>query len=219
MLSRIKKGLTGRTFYDEFELIVSGIVLFLVSAVIVYTTILTSIELFRDFLLGMRFMDAEVFKETFGWLDPDHLDPLGIQPLNHIRLAAASRIDTSQHHRTDHNHGHSPKTYFIGLRVGHPGDVARTWRSRTLPRGTLLAHCWCRAEEALQSPGALNLAQHRRQRSQRRAGCAAPEDARQPRARPRFRKGRAWRARSRSRPLTARETVLHSRKTSPIIED
>jgi len=51
MLSRIKKGLTGRSFYDQFELIVSGVVLFLVSAVIVYTTILTSIRLFQDFLL------------------------------------------------------------------------------------------------------------------------------------------------------------------------
>jgi hypothetical protein len=30
MLSRIKKELTGRSFYDQFELIVSGTVLFLV---------------------------------------------------------------------------------------------------------------------------------------------------------------------------------------------
>ncbi|HEY3617272.1 MAG TPA: hypothetical protein VGK96_10695 [Candidatus Sulfotelmatobacter sp.] len=43
MLSRISKALTGRTLYDQFELIVSGIVLFLVSAVIVFTTILTTI--------------------------------------------------------------------------------------------------------------------------------------------------------------------------------
>ena len=66
MLSRIKKGLTGRTFYDQFELIVSGIVLFLVSTVIIYTTILTSIVLIHDFLMGMAFIDAEVFKDTFG---------------------------------------------------------------------------------------------------------------------------------------------------------
>ena len=66
MLSRISKALTGRTLYDQFELIVSGIVLFLVSAVIVFTTILTAIELIRDFLMGMKFLDAEVFKDTFG---------------------------------------------------------------------------------------------------------------------------------------------------------
>jgi hypothetical protein len=51
MFSRIKKGLTGRTFYDQFELIVSGIVLFLVSTVIIYTTILTSIVLIHDFMM------------------------------------------------------------------------------------------------------------------------------------------------------------------------
>ena len=66
MLSRISKALTGRTLYDQFELIVSGIVLFLVSTVIVFTTILTTIELIRDFLTGIKFLDAEVFKDTFG---------------------------------------------------------------------------------------------------------------------------------------------------------
>ena len=66
MLSRISKALTGRTLYGQFELIVSGIVLFLVSTVIVFTTILTTIELIQDFLMGMKFLDAEVFKDTFG---------------------------------------------------------------------------------------------------------------------------------------------------------
>jgi len=40
MLSRIKRELTERTVYEQFELIVSGVVLFLVSAIIVYTTYL-----------------------------------------------------------------------------------------------------------------------------------------------------------------------------------
>ena len=84
MLSRIKKGLTGRSFYDQFELIVSGIVLFLVSAVIVYTTILTSIRLFQDFLLGMKFMDAEVFKDTFGLI----LTVLILLEFNHSIISA-----------------------------------------------------------------------------------------------------------------------------------
>ena len=66
MLSRIGKALTGRTLYDQFELIVSGIVLFLVSVVIVFTTVLTTIQVTRDFLMGMKFLDAEVFKDTFG---------------------------------------------------------------------------------------------------------------------------------------------------------
>jgi uncharacterized membrane protein (DUF373 family) len=34
--------------------------------VIVFTTILTTIELIRDFLTGIKFLDAEVFKDTFG---------------------------------------------------------------------------------------------------------------------------------------------------------
>ena len=84
MLSRIKKGLTGRSFYDQFELIVSGIVLFLVSAVIVYTTILTSIRLFQDFLLGMKFMDAEVSKDTFGLI----LTVLILLEFNHSIISA-----------------------------------------------------------------------------------------------------------------------------------
>lgn len=84
MLSRIKKGLAGRTFYDQFELVVSGIVLFLVSAVIVYTTILTSIELFQDFFLGMKFMDADVFKDTFGLI----LTILILLEFNHSIISA-----------------------------------------------------------------------------------------------------------------------------------
>src|SRR5215472_8039316 len=66
MLLGIKTALAGRTFYERFELIVSGIVLFLVSTVIVYTTVLTSITLIGDFLAGMQFMEAGVFKDTFG---------------------------------------------------------------------------------------------------------------------------------------------------------
>jgi uncharacterized membrane protein (DUF373 family) len=80
MVSRIKKALTGRTFYDQFELIVSGVVLFLVSAVIVYTTI-------RDFLLGMDFIDAEVFKDTFGLI----LTILILLEFNHSIVSALRR--------------------------------------------------------------------------------------------------------------------------------
>jgi hypothetical protein len=53
--------------------------------------------------MGMKFLDAEVFKDTFGLI----------------------------------------------LRIRHPGDVARTRRSRTRPWGALLAHCGRRAEGAL----------------------------------------------------------------------
>jgi uncharacterized membrane protein (DUF373 family) len=87
MLSRIKKGLTGRTFYDQFELIVSGIVLFLVSMVIIYTTILTSIVLIHDFLMGMAFIDAEVFKDTFGLI----LTILILLEFNHSIVSALRR--------------------------------------------------------------------------------------------------------------------------------
>ena len=87
MLSRLKKGLTGRTFYDQFELIVSGIVLFLVSTVIIYTTILTSIVLIHDFLMGMAFIDAEVFKDTFGLI----LTILILLEFNHSIVSALRR--------------------------------------------------------------------------------------------------------------------------------
>ena len=66
MRSKLRTELAGRTIYGQFELVVSGVVLFLVSTVIVYTTILTSIELAEDFMLGMGFLDLEVFKDTFG---------------------------------------------------------------------------------------------------------------------------------------------------------
>jgi len=66
MFSRIKRELTERTFYEQFELIVSGIVLFLVSTIIVYATILTSITLIQDFLLEMQFVEVAAFKDTFG---------------------------------------------------------------------------------------------------------------------------------------------------------
>ena len=58
----------GRTFYDQFEMIVSAIVIFLISTVIVYTTILAGIKLVQDFLSGLTFMDADVFKDTFGMI-------------------------------------------------------------------------------------------------------------------------------------------------------
>jgi hypothetical protein len=88
MLSRISKALAGRTLYDQFELIVSGIVLFLVSTVIVFTTILTTIELIQGFLKGVKFVDTEVFKDTFG------LILTILITFNCICTAAASRIDT-----------------------------------------------------------------------------------------------------------------------------
>ena len=53
MFSRIKRELTERTLYEQFELIVSGIVLFLVSAIIVYATILISIIPIQDFYEGL----------------------------------------------------------------------------------------------------------------------------------------------------------------------
>jgi len=65
MLSRIKRELTERTLYEQFELIVSGIVIFLVTAIIVYATTLTSITLIQDFLLEMQFVEVAAFKDTF----------------------------------------------------------------------------------------------------------------------------------------------------------
>lgn len=87
MLSKIKEELIRRPLYDQFELVVSLIVVFLVSAVIVYATILTSIEIVRAFLKGMEFLDAEVFKDTFGLI----LTLLILLEFNHSIVSALRR--------------------------------------------------------------------------------------------------------------------------------
>ena len=81
---RLTKPLDGRTFYDQFEMIISAIVIFLISAVIVYTTILAAIRLAEDFMSGITFMDAGLFKDTFGMI----LTILILLEFNHSIISA-----------------------------------------------------------------------------------------------------------------------------------
>jgi uncharacterized membrane protein (DUF373 family) len=81
---RLTKPLDGRTFYDQFEMIVSAIVIFLISTVIVYSIILTVIKLTEDFLSGIAFMDAGLFKDTFGMI----LTILILLEFNHSIISA-----------------------------------------------------------------------------------------------------------------------------------
>ena len=66
LLDLLSRQYKGRPIYDQFELLVSGVVLFLISTVIIYTTILASITLFEDFSTGMAAVDSAVLKDTFG---------------------------------------------------------------------------------------------------------------------------------------------------------
>jgi uncharacterized membrane protein (DUF373 family) len=81
---RLIKPLDGRTFYDQFEMIVSAIVIFLVSIVIVYTIILAAIKLVEDLSSGITFADAGLFKDTFGMI----LTILILLEFNHSIISA-----------------------------------------------------------------------------------------------------------------------------------
>ncbi len=52
--------------YERFEQIVSRVLLVLISMIIVYTLILATVELVRDFRLGPDFLDTEVLQDAFG---------------------------------------------------------------------------------------------------------------------------------------------------------
>lgn len=54
------------TSYERFEQLVSRVLLVLISVIIVYTLVLATIELARDFRLGPDFLDTEVLQDAFG---------------------------------------------------------------------------------------------------------------------------------------------------------
>jgi len=54
------------TSYERFEQIVSRVVMLFISVVIVYSLILESIDLIKDFRLGLEFMNAEALQDVFG---------------------------------------------------------------------------------------------------------------------------------------------------------
>jgi uncharacterized membrane protein (DUF373 family) len=54
------------TSYERFEQVVSRVVMLFISVVIVYALILESIDLYKDFQLGLEFMNSEVLQDVFG---------------------------------------------------------------------------------------------------------------------------------------------------------
>jgi uncharacterized membrane protein (DUF373 family) len=62
----LRREWTHLTPYERFEQIVSRLLLVLISIIIVYTLILATIELARDFRLGPDFLDTEVLQDAFG---------------------------------------------------------------------------------------------------------------------------------------------------------
>ena len=54
------------TSYQRFEQVVSRIIMAFVAVVIVYSVVLTAIELALDFTLGRAFMEQELLQDVFG---------------------------------------------------------------------------------------------------------------------------------------------------------
>ena len=52
--------------YDQFELIISAILLVVISAIIIYTTAVMIITLAEDIAVGIHFTDQNALKDTFG---------------------------------------------------------------------------------------------------------------------------------------------------------
>ena len=62
----LRRQWTHLSSYERFEQIVSRVLLVLISIIIVYTLVLATIELARDFRLGPDFLDTEVLQDAFG---------------------------------------------------------------------------------------------------------------------------------------------------------
>lgn len=68
MFETLRREWVHLTSYERFEQIVSRILLVIISLIIVYTLVLATVELVRDFRLGPDFLDAEVLQDAFGSL-------------------------------------------------------------------------------------------------------------------------------------------------------
>jgi uncharacterized membrane protein (DUF373 family) len=64
----LKREWNSLTSYERFEQIVSRIIMFFISVVIVYSVGLVAIELVKDFSLGVAFMGTDLLQDTFGSL-------------------------------------------------------------------------------------------------------------------------------------------------------
>jgi uncharacterized membrane protein (DUF373 family) len=80
-------------FYSRFELIVSTILLFLVSLIIIYSIVILTITLFDEFTAGVHLVEASALKDTFGLI----LSILILVEFNHsIALAMRRRAGVLQ---------------------------------------------------------------------------------------------------------------------------
>jgi uncharacterized membrane protein (DUF373 family) len=77
------------TSYQRFEQVVTRIIMAFVAVVIVYSVVLTAIELVIDFGLGRAFMEQELLQDVFGSI----LTILILLEFNHS-IAASLRLKT-----------------------------------------------------------------------------------------------------------------------------
>jgi uncharacterized membrane protein (DUF373 family) len=92
-LTTLKRQWGDLTAYERFEQIVSRFVMLLISAVIVYSLIIVSINLFNQFTLELTFADVTALKDVFGSI----LTILILIEFNHsIALAVSKRSGVLQ---------------------------------------------------------------------------------------------------------------------------
>jgi uncharacterized membrane protein (DUF373 family) len=92
-LATLKQHWRSLTAYERFEQIVSGFVMLLVAAVIVYSLIMITINLFNEIALDTTFADATAMKDVFGSI----LTVLILIEFNHsIALALTKRSGVLQ---------------------------------------------------------------------------------------------------------------------------
>ena len=92
-LATLKRQWGDLTAYERFEQIVSRFVMLLISAVIVYSLIIVSINLFNQFTLNLAFVDVTALKDVFGSI----LTILILIEFNHsIALAISKRSGVLQ---------------------------------------------------------------------------------------------------------------------------
>lgn len=92
-LATLKRQWHDLSAYERFEQIVSRFVMLLISAVIVYSLIITSINLFNQLMLNLAFVDVTALKDVFGSI----LTILILIEFNHsIALALSKRSGVLQ---------------------------------------------------------------------------------------------------------------------------
>ena len=92
-IETLKKQWRSLGVYERFEQIVSRLVMLLISGVIIYSLLLTSISLFKQLTLEPEFLDREALKDVFGAI----LTILILIEFNHsIALALTKRTGVLQ---------------------------------------------------------------------------------------------------------------------------